>query len=199
MANYELGTVQDIFKVGDAISSIELQIDDVFEADIIATDLANSFDRELKVSDWKSDNAQLLSGLNGLSISSLIIQVFVVISVVLAIASVLIISVVQKVRQIGILKAMGVSDAVASRIFILQGAMLGILGATAGIILGSGMLYASTKFALNPDGTPVIPVTLSFSLIATSWSIAFIAAIVASIIPSISSNKLSLMDVIKNG
>lgn len=184
----------------DQVSSLELQIEEPFEADLIAesyTSLLN--DTKILVEDWKSQNQQLLSGLSGQSTSSLMIQVFVVISVVLAIASVLAISVMQKSRQLGILKAMGINDSMASYIFLSQGFILGAIGALLGILLGLGLLFAFTSFALNPDGTPVVPILINPAFIALSGGIAMLASTLASLIPALKSRKLSPMEVIKNG
>lgn len=192
-----LETVQKIAGKENVISSIEIQVLDVFEADAIASniDLKNG---NLKITNWKDENESLLSGLNGQSISSLMIQVFVLISVILGIASVLIITVVQKSKQIGILKAMGIKDRTSSMIFLAQGLILGIIGATLGALLGLGLAFSFTKFAINPDGTPVIALLIDIKFIVTSWLIAVISSIIASFIPSRKSSKLSPMEVIKN-
>lgn len=184
----------------DQVSSIELQVEEPFEADLIAETYTNLLNNpNLIVEDWKSQNQQLLSGLSGQSTSSLMIQVFVVISVVLAIASVLAISVMQKSRQLGILKAMGINDSMASYIFLSQGFILGAIGALLGIGLGLGLLFAFTSFALNPDGTPVVPILINPAFIALSGGIAMLASTFASLIPALKSRKLSPMEVIKNG
>ena len=118
-----LSSVQELFGQEGQITSIEMQVDDsaVFSADEIALALERiDRDNVLTLTNWKEQNESLLSGLNGQSVSSLMIQVFVVISVVLAIASVLAISVLQKSRQIGILKAMGIKSRQASLVFFSQ-------------------------------------------------------------------------------
>lgn len=184
----------------DQVSEIELQIEAPFEADTVSAAIDRAINnKDIKVIDWKSQNEQLLSGLSGQSTSSLMIQVFVVISVVLGIASVLAISVMQKSRQLGILKAMGINDSMASTIFLSQGVLLGLGGAILGILFGFGLLYSFTTFALNPDGTPVVPILISPSFIALSGAIAIIASTIASLIPALKSRKLSPMEVIKNG
>jgi len=194
-------TAQGIFKTGDIISSIEMQVlgDDEFSADVIATNISAFLnDDSLKVDNWKAQNEQLLSGLQGQSISSLMIQVFVMISVVLGIASVLAITVMQKSKQIGILKAMGIKNSTASLIFLFEGLILGIFGAIAGISLGLGLATAFTKFALNPDGTPVIDLYINNSFIVLSGLIAVGACIFASLIPAKKSSKLNPIDIIRN-
>lgn len=195
-----LKTSQELFKFEDKITAIEMKVDDPFNADEISSIInSNFFGEELKVENWKEENEQLLSGLKGQSVSSIMIQVFVLIAVLLGIASVLAISVVQKSKQIGILKAMGIKDKTASQIFLFQGAILGVLGAILGVALGIGLLFIFTKFAVNADGTPVVDVYIDYKFIGFSGIIAIISATLAALIPAIKSSKLSPMEVIKNG
>ncbi|MBC8060476.1 MAG: ABC transporter permease [Clostridiaceae bacterium] len=198
----DIVTVQDNFNIGDKITSIEMQVgeNDAFNADKIAGILKTKLnDDTLNVEDWKSQNGQLLSGLSGQGVSSLMIQIFVLISVILGIASVLAISVVQKSKQIGILKAMGIKDKTASGIFLFQGLLLGIVGGSLGIIFGLGLLTGFTKFALNPDGTPVVPLFIDYKFIAISCLIAILSATLAALVPARNSSRLQPMEVIKNG
>ncbi|MGH4050039.1 MAG: ABC transporter permease [Clostridium sp.] len=197
-----LKTSQEIFGFNNKVTSIEMQLNskDVFKADEIATKIGeNLSDNNIKVENWKDQNEELLGGLNGQSVSSLMIQVFVLISVTLGIASVLAITVVQKSKQIGILKAMGIKDRDASKIFLYEGFLLGIAGAILGIILGITLMLVFTKFALNPDGTSIIPLYLDYKFIAISGAIAVVSASLAALIPARSSSKLEPMEVIKNG
>lgn len=196
-----LKTAQSYFEVEDSITSIEIQVnsDEVFEADLIADELQNITNRsELEYVNWKEQNEQLLSGLSGQSISSIMIQVFVMISVVLGIASVLAITVLQKSKQIGILKAMGIKNLTAGYVFLFEGTILGIFGAILGIALGLLLSIAFTKFALNPDGTPVIALYISPSFILLSGFIAVIASMLAALVPAIRSSKLNPIDIIRN-
>ena len=183
----------------DQGTAIELQIEMPFSADATAIEIEKRLNQSIKVTEWKAANEQLLSGLTGQSTSSLMIQVFVVISVVLGIASVLAITVVQKSKQIGILKAMGIKDKVASGVFLFQGFMLGILGGLLGIVFGIGLLYAFSTFALNPDGSPVVPIFINPMFIGFSGLIAVTASTAASIIPALNSKKLTPIEVIRNG
>jgi lipoprotein-releasing system permease protein len=196
-----LETAQNLFKTGDKISSIEMQVTraDVFEADLIADAVDAKFnDDSLSVLNWKTQNEQLLSGLQGQSISSLMIQVFVMLSVLLGIASVLAITVMQKSRQIGILKAMGIKNRSASLIFLTEGFILGIFGAVTGVAFGVGLSVAFTKFALNSDGTPVVPLSFDPNFIALSACVAVLACVLASLIPARKSSKLDPIDIIRN-
>jgi len=194
-------TAQNIFDSGDSVTSIELQVkaDAVFLADEIAMKVTDKLnDDNLAIDNWKDQNEQLLSGLQGQSISSIMIQVFVLISVVLGIASVLAITVMQKSKQIGILKAMGIKNSSTSYIFLFEGLILGFFGALLGIIFGLGLSYAFTKFALNPDGTPVIALYISYPFMIISGLIAVTASVLAALIPAIRSSKLNPIDIIRN-
>ena len=194
-----LELAQDIFSYTNVVSSIEMQVEDPFQADLIAEQLEEILPDSLKVVNWKAQNEQLLSGLNGQSISSLMIKIFVLFSVVLAIASVLAISVLQKSKQLGILKAMGIKNRDASLVFLVEGFLLGVAGAVLGVALGLGLAFAFTKFALNPDGTPVIALFIDPNFIAVSACIAVLSATLASLIPARRSARLDPMEVIRNG
>jgi lipoprotein-releasing system permease protein len=192
-------TVQTLLDEPGMASQIEMQLNQVFDADVTADEISAAIGNDYSISSWISENEELLSGLQGQSISSLMIQIFVIVSVVLGISSVLAITVLQKSRQLGILKAMGIKDKDASKIFLFEGLILGIFGAIVGILFGIGLSYAFTTFALNPDGTPVVPLTIDAGFIALSGAIAVVASTVAALSPAIKSSKLSVIEVIRNG
>ncbi|MFA5006330.1 MAG: FtsX-like permease family protein [Candidatus Izemoplasmatales bacterium] len=195
-----LPTVRDVLNVGDVVSTIIMRLDQEFDSDLDAATIAAYVDDpSIEVVDWKSQNESLLSGLSGQTASSLMIQVFVTLSVVLAIASVLAITVLQKSKQVGILKAMGIKDRDASFIFLSEGMILGVFGAIVGLLLGLGLLFSFTTFALNPDGTPVVPILIDPGFMALSALIAFTSSSLASLIPAGKSKKISIIEVIKNG
>ncbi|WP_286905219.1 ABC transporter permease [Clostridium sp. UBA1652] len=195
----DLSSAKELFSTGDKITGIEMQVTDVFKADEIAEVIDSNISRsDIKVDNWKDQNASLLSGLNGQSISSYMIQVFVMVSVILGIASVLIITVVQKSKQIGILKAMGIKDSQSSLIFLFEGFLLGLMGAILGVALGLGLSFIFTKFALNPDGTPVVELYINYNFIIISAVIALIASTLAALIPARGSSKLNPIEVIRN-
>ncbi len=192
-------TAQTVFDSKGRLTSVETQVSDVFAADDTAAAIAKDLPDTLSVTNWKDQNEQLLSGLKGQSASSYMIQVFVLLAVLLGISSVLAISVVQKSRQIGILKAMGIKNRTARAIFLLQGLILGIIGGAIGTGLGIGLSYAFSNFVKNPDGTPLVPFYLDTQFVAMSVLIAILAAMVAALIPARKSSKLNPIEVIRNG
>ena len=194
-----LKTSEDILNKKGSLSSIETQVGDVFNADIIAENIEKDLDENLKTKNWKVENEELLSGLAAQSASSYLIQVFVLLAVLLGIASVLAISVVQKSRQIGILKAMGIKNRNASFIFLFQGLILGTIGSMAGTVLGLSLTYIFSNFVKNKDGNSLVPFLLNYKFILISVIIAIIASTLSALIPARKSSKLDPIEVIKNG
>lgn len=196
-----LAAAQDLFEINDEITGIEIQVNEasIFAADEIALKVQDVLNNGgLKITNWKDQNESLLSGLQGQSISSYMIQIFVMISVILGIASVLAITVIQKSKQIGILKALGIRNSTTSIIFILEGLILGFFGAVLGILLGLGLSFAFTQFAVNADGTPVVDLYISYSFLMFSGIIAIVASVLAAMVPAVNSFKLNAIDIIRN-
>ncbi len=173
-------------------SAIETQMIKPFDAAAVAASWSSKLPG-VSVSDWQSENADLLTALQSQSSSSYMIQAFVLIAVALGIASTLAISAVQKTRQIGILKAMGMGDKQAGRIFLYQAALLGVIGTVGGIVLGYllifGFSFAPVSFAIE-----VQP-----AFVAISASIGIIVALLSSIIPIRSTSRLDPIEVIQGG
>jgi lipoprotein-releasing system permease protein len=189
-----------MFGLGSNVTRIESQVEDVFSADAVADEVRLALDDDsVTVTDWKAENEQLLTALSSQGTSSYMIQAFVLVSVVIGIASVLAITVVQKSRQIGILKAMGMRDGDASMVFLFQGLFLGLAGAALGSVAGVALLVSFLKFATNPDGTPVINIFIDYSFVALSALIAVTASIAAAVIPARKSARLDPIEVIRNG
>lgn len=196
----ELDVVQTVFGEEGQLTSIELQIVDVFEADAIASEIENMVnDQGLEATNWQQENESLLSGLTGQSISSYMIQIFVLVAVLLGIASVLAISAVQKSKQLGILKAMGIKDKIAGQIFLFQGFILGSVGALAGAGVGMGLMYAFSFFVKNPDGSALVPFYVDTQFVVLSVVIAIVASTIAAFIPAKNSSRLNPIEVIQNG
>ena len=193
-------TVETIFNRENQISKIENQLLDVFSADKIGEEYTILVEEYgLRTLNWKDENQQLLAGLSGQSASSIMIQVFVLLAVLLGISSVLAISVVQKSRQLGILKAMGIKDKDASLVFLFQGLILGSMGAVLGVIVGISLSYIFSIAVTNPDNTPLVPFYLDMRFVIFSMIIAILASMIAAFIPARKSSKLNPIEVIKNG
>lgn len=108
----------------------------------------------------------------------------VLVVVVLGIASVLVVSVVQKSREIGILRAMGATKPQISRVFLLQGAMVGSVGSVAGLALAAVLVWLFTTFVRGSDGLPLFNITLQPGLALRTSLLATACGVLAAIAPA---------------
>jgi len=175
-------TAQALFDLPGGASQIDLAVDDLFGAE----DTAQSLAREtgLTADSWMKTNEQLLAALNAQTITTRTIRVFVSIVVVLGIASVLVVWVVQKRREIGILRAMGASRGRIQRIFLLQGALVALIGAILGSALATLMIRIFGRIARNMDGSPLFELALDPWLYASSVLGAILFGVLAAAAPA---------------
>jgi len=177
-----LRTAQTLLGLEGGVTELNLSVAQVFDAEAIAARIER--DTGLVADSWMETNAQLLTGLRSQSSSSLLIQIFVILAVAMGIASVLVVSVIQRSREIGILRAMGTPRARVLRIFLIQGAIVGVLGAVIGSALGSGLSLLFERLAANADGTPQFPVKLDLALLLTTAAVAIATGLIAAVLPA---------------
>jgi lipoprotein-releasing system permease protein len=177
-----LRSAQNLLGLPGGATNIDLKVNDVWAADTLAQKLRSQF--PYKIESWQENNAQLLSALNAQSVSTALIRGVVMVVVVLGIASVLVVSVVQKRREIGILRAMGATRSQVLRIFLLQGAVVGGLGSVLGIVLAGGMIWLFTRFVRGTDGLPLFDISLSSALAVQVAAIATLCSVLAAITPA---------------
>ena len=192
-----LRAAQTLLDLAGGISTIELKVAEIFDAERVAEEIVAR--TGLQADSWMKLNQQLLTGLRSQSASSWMIQFFVVVAVALGIASVLVVSVVQKSREIGILKAMGTRTVQVVRIFLVQGAVLGLGGSLLGSALGAGLSFFFASLARNPDGTATFPVNLTPALFLGAAAIATVTGLLAAVAPAERAASLDPGDVIRYG
>ncbi|HEX7481183.1 MAG TPA: ABC transporter permease [Polyangiales bacterium] len=192
-----LRVAQTLFDLPAGASSLELRVASVFDADTIAQDLAER--TGLEANSWMKVNAQLLVGLRSQSNSKVMIQFFVVIAVALGIASVLIVSVVQKSREIGILRAVGTPASRVLRVFLIQGGLLGLTGSITGCALGALFAKFFQTLASNADGSPIFPVELSPGLFAGASALAILIGLGSALLPARRAARLDPGEAIRHG
>lgn len=192
-----LRSAQTLFDLPGGVSALEVRGDEIFEADALAARIADR--TGLEAESWIARNEDLLVGLRSQSMSSAMIQVFVILAVALGIASVLTVSVVQRAREIGILRAMGTRSRSVTRIFLLQGAILGTIGSLLGIALGTFLALFFARLALGPDGSALFPVNLTAALYLRSVGIALAVGVMAALLPARSAAGMDPAGVIRDG
>lgn len=179
------------------VSSIEIQLKNPFNSEKIAPVLRSLF-KNVEFETWQQTNQQLLTALKSQSSSSNIIQFFIILAVALGISSVLAVSVMQKSRQIGILKAMGTTDRSIGLIFIFQGFILGFLGGLVGCATGATLVQLFILLTSSGKG-PTFSIAIDSSMLIFSVFVSIGSSVIAAFLPSIRSMKLNPIEVIKNG
>jgi lipoprotein-releasing system permease protein len=177
-----LRTAQSLYDLPGGATQIDITLDDVYAAQGLAQALAPQL--PYKVESWQETNSQLVAALNAQSISTGLIRIVVMVVVVLGIASVLVVSVVQKQREIGILRAMGATQAQVLRIFLLQGALVGALGSVAGVAFAVAMVALFSRFVVGSDGLPLFVISLSPTLALQVAGLALVAGVAAAAAPA---------------
>jgi lipoprotein-releasing system permease protein len=182
----------------DQYTAVDAQVSNVFDSKTVAESLrSQSALSGLKVTEWQAQNADLLSALQSQSSSSYMIQFFVLVAVALGIASTLAISAVQKTRQIGILKAMGMKDRQSGRIFLWQAVILGVSGAAVGV--GAGLALIALFTFLGRNSASLFPITPQIGFVVISFVVGVLVAVASSLIPSRRTSKLDPIEVIQGG
>ena len=147
-----LRTAQSLLGLPGGVTSLWVKVAAPFEAETTAQQIAAQ--PGIHVESWMETNAEFFKALSGQTLSFFIIRLFVGLTAALGIASVLVVSVVQKSKEIGILRATGTTRRQILGVFLLQGAMLGLLGSMLGSMMGWGFLIAWRGFAVNDEGVP---------------------------------------------
>jgi lipoprotein-releasing system permease protein len=179
--------------IGDRVTSIEIQIYDVFNAEQLAREWGGRL-AGYRIESWQETNAQMLSALKSQSSSSYTIQFFVLLAVILGVASILAINAVQKSKQIGILKAMGIRTGSVARVFMIQGAALGLMGSLLGFVLGIILTKVFILLAGQQFTLLLKPVSVSVIIIST-----LVSATLSAYLPARSVSQLNPIEVIRNG
>jgi len=140
LAYVSIDQAQRFFDLGDTVTGIQLKVEDVYHTD----ELARSINREMGVDfyarDWMQMNKNILFALKTEKIVMFIILTLIVLVAAFGIASTLFMVVMEKTRDIAILKSMGATGASIMKIFVLEGLIIGVIGTLLGV--ASGLLVA---------------------------------------------------------
>jgi lipoprotein-releasing system permease protein len=173
---------QSLLNIPGGVSNIDLTVADLFGAKSLAQRL--SAQTELLVESWMETNSGLLNALSNQTVTNNLIRVFIVIIVALGITSVLVVSVVQKQKEIGILRAMGAKRGQIMRIFLLQGAIFGTLGSLMGASLSFALLTLFSNIYKAPDGSTLFAAQLDPKLVIMATAVAIVVGILSALVPA---------------
>jgi lipoprotein-releasing system permease protein len=195
-----LRAAQSLFKTGTAVRTILVRTDDFFQADRVANRIAALL--PYKVESWMEQTPQTVAGLAAQRAVAFLISGFSLVASAFAIASVLIVSVLQRSKQIGILKSMGAKGRQIQMVFTLEGLGIAIVGATLGAILGSGLVYTFslwkqpvTRMGGKPES--LFPATLAWQVVAAAMLAAIVTTVLAAILPARRAARLDPVQVMR--
>ncbi|HVP08685.1 MAG TPA: lipoprotein-releasing ABC transporter permease subunit [Burkholderiales bacterium] len=160
LALVHLEDAQKLYQMGDAVSGLRLRLDDLFEARGVARDLMRRLDRDLYATDWTRSHANFFRAVEIEKRVMFIILTLIVAVAAFNIVSTLVMLVTDKQADIAILRTVGASPASIVQIFMVQGALIGVIGTAAGVLLG-------VLLAFNVDTVvPFIEHLLGFKFLA---------------------------------
>lgn len=185
-------TARGLFDLPQDYSRIEIKLSDFNIADDIARRIRTQ--TGAAASSWTESNAQLLDGLSAQARSGDLIKGFALVTIIIGVASALLLSTYRRRPEIGIMRAFGATQRFVITVFVLQGALIGILGALIGAGLGFGLL---SQFPL-PEDSQVGGLPIDYRL-GSYWlaiSLTALGAILASILPARSAARIDPVSVI---
>ncbi|MCB1951698.1 MAG: lipoprotein-releasing ABC transporter permease subunit [Rhodocyclaceae bacterium] len=197
LALIHLNDAQVLYRMGERVSGVRLKLDDLFAAPRVIRELANRYDTTLVLSDWTSSHANFFRAV-ALEKKMMSIILFLIVAVAaFNIVSTLVMAVQEKTADIAILRTLGASPGSIMSIFILQGAIIGIVGLLAGVI--GGMALATNLDVVIPALERVLGTTLWNkeiyyvtempskvlpSDVITITSVSFVLTLIATLYPS---------------
>ena len=183
-----LRTAQSLLGMIGGVTTIDITVQDIYAAEEIARRIQAA--NAVEADSWIKTNAQFFTAVQAQKNTNTLIRLFVAMSVAFGIAAVLVVSVIQRSREIGILRAMGTSRGQILRVFLLQGGLLGFVGSLFGAALGAFALIYWHSVARQTDGSELFPLILERRLFILTALLATITGLLAAMAPAVRAAKL---------
>jgi len=187
-------TARPLFELPEGVTNIEVKLKDPEEARGMARFLKDA--TGLRVTPWQEKNESLEDALNAQGQTGTMIQVFSLISIIIGIASALVLSAYRRRSEVGIMRAFGISGRFIIWVFLLQGLLIGLLGGLIGCGAGYG-LCVFLEGITKADGTSALPIAPEQGGYGAALILTTIGAVVASIIPARNAAKVDPLEAIQ--
>lgn len=193
LAYVNLDTARVLFDLPEGLTEIELKLADVYSAGDVADRLEES--TGLEVTPWTEKNQRLREAIGAQRSSGDIIKMFTLITIVIGVASALLLTTFRRRPEIGIMRSFGISERFVLVVFMLQGALVGVLGSALGCLLGFGF---STLIANLPraSGGPPLPVDPALGQYQAALLLAAAASIAAAFWPARAASRVDPVEAI---
>ena len=194
VAYLSIQTARPLFRLPEGVTNIEVKLVDPHRAREIAAFLREA--TGLRATSWQEKNASLENGLEAQAQTGTLIQTFSLISVLIGIASALSLSANRRRGEIGIMCAFGISKGFIATVFVLQGLLIGMIGAGIGCL--SGFALCSWLATLTkPDGSMALPIVPAEGGYVAVFVLTILGAVLASVIPARSAARLDPLEAIQ--
>jgi lipoprotein-releasing system permease protein len=194
VAYLSLQTARPLFLLPEGVTNIEVKLVDPSRARNFAAFLTEA--TGLRATSWQEKSANLEGALVAQARTGTLIQIFSLISVLIGIASALSLSANRRRGEIGIMRAFGVSKRFIAGVFVLQGLLIGVVGAGIGCL--SGFALCSWLATLTEsDGTMLLPIAPSEGGYVAVFLLTTLGAVLASVIPARSAARLDPLEAIQ--
>jgi lipoprotein-releasing system permease protein len=202
LAFLEIGDAQEFFGVGELITQVGVKLSDPYEAPKVKKALEETLPAGLHVRTWMDVNKNFFSALALEKLAMFVILALIVLVACFNIISTLIVMVVEKTKDIGVLRAIGATQAMVRRIFMTGGLIIGMAGTLFGIISGIALclLLDKYQFVKLPKDIYYIdrlPVALRGQDMALIAGCAFLIAFLATLYPASKAAKLNPVDALR--
>lgn len=185
-AYVSLITARTLFQIPQGFTRVEIKLSDLYAADAVALQIAALTGLDAK--SWTEEGQQLLDALQAQAQTGLILKSFAMVTIIIGVASSLLLSTYRRRPEIGIMRAMGASRLFVVFVFVSQGALVGVLGALAGAGIGYlALLGFPSRDELAPGGLPIDIKQGAFALAIVLTSI---VSVLAAILPARSAARL---------
>jgi lipoprotein-releasing system permease protein len=196
-------TAQRFTGLGNAVSGIAVRVDDPERAPAIGAALEKRLGYPYRALDWQTQNSSLFSALQLEKLAMGLIIFFIMVVAAFNIVGTLTMVVTDKTREIGILRAMGLTSAAVGRVFLVQGAVIGGVGTALGLVLGLSVAYVVDRSGwvrINPAVYFIdhLPVHMEWVDVAVVVVASLAIAVCATLYPSRSAAALTPVDAIRH-
>ncbi len=178
----DLRAAQSLLGIPGRITNLDVAVRDIMQAEMIAAQLRAQSGQLIE--SWIQTNNQIFSAIKNQDIMTLLIRFFITVVVSLGIASVLVVSVVQKRKEIGILRAIGATRRQMLSVFLLQGVIVGVGGALLGSVLGMMLVSLFSRILRNAEGQALFSLSFDFKLIGYVVVGAAVLGLLAALLPA---------------